>query len=99
MRASALFLVAAVASCTPYERHSGEYYAGAVDPAGFPAAYLGAGGDPKRSGGVIVASAATAHDLPAPYYAFALSTAQAGADDPTVLAAPPPAYVFDARCT
>src|SRR6267154_456385 len=64
-----------VSACSPYERRSGEYFAGAVDPAAFPAPYLGAGGDPKHSGGVILASNASAHTDPAPYYAFAVSTA------------------------
>lgn len=101
-------LVAAVAAtllpaCNPYQQRSGEYYAGAVDPAAFPAPYLGAGGDPKHGGGVILASAATAHGAHAPYYAFAVSAAQAAADDPLAIstdgnatAIPAPiAYAFD----
>src|ERR1700694_2688763 len=82
--AVALFASAAViaSACSPYERHSGEYFAGAVDPAAFPAPYLGAGGDPKRSGGVILAAHATAHGDDAPYYAFAVSAAQAASADP-----------------
>jgi len=104
MRGTAVLLAIAVAGgCNPYEKRSGEYYAGAVDPAGFPAPYLGAGGDPKRSGGVILASGATAHDAPAPYYAFAVSAAQAAAADPLAVStdgnptAIPAAlaYVFD----
>ncbi|MGZ3406688.1 MAG: hypothetical protein ACXVAN_09630 [Polyangia bacterium] len=104
MRALVAVAVFALA-CSPYERRSGEYFAGAVDPAAFPAAYLGAGGDPKRSGGVLLASAATAHTDPAPYYAFAVSAAQAASDDPLAVstdnnptAIPAPlAYVFDPR--
>jgi hypothetical protein len=92
----ALVAVAVLAfACSPYERRSGEFFAGAVDPASFPAAY----------GGVIVASNATAHADPAPYYAFAVSSAQASADDPLAVstennatAIPAPlAYVFDPR--
>jgi hypothetical protein len=81
--AVAILLVA----CDPHERRSGEYYAGAVDPAAFPAAYLGAGADPARSrSGTVVAFAARAQGVAAPYYAFALSDAQAAAADPLALA-------------
>ncbi|MCU1278197.1 MAG: hypothetical protein JWM53_1743, partial [bacterium] len=100
----ALVAVAVFAfACSPYERRSGEYFAGAVDPAAFPAPYIGAGGDPTRSGGVILASNATAHADPAPYYAFAVSAAQAASADPLAVstdgnatAIPAPlTYVFD----
>jgi len=102
MRAIAVAAVL-LAACSPYEKRSGEYYAGPVDPAAFPAPYLGVGGDAKRGGGRILASAATAHDVPAPYYAFAVSAAQAAANDPLAVstdgnatAIPAPlAYVFD----
>jgi hypothetical protein len=102
-RLALLALLLPVAACSPYDRHQGEYYAGAVDPVKFPAAYLGAGGDPKRSGGVFNASAATAHGVAAPYYAFPFSAAQAGSPDPLAVstsgdpvAAPAAlAYVFD----
>src|SRR4051812_36219276 len=95
--------ITALPACTPYERRSGEFFAGAVDPAAFPAAYLGTGGDPKRSGGVILASNTSAHADPAPYYAFAVSTAQAASDDPLAVSTDnnattipaPLAYVFD----
>ncbi len=105
MRAPAVAALLLLAACNPYEKRSGEYYAGPVDPAAFPAPYLGAGGDPKRGGGVILASAATAHGAPAPYYAFAVSAAQAAAADPLAVstdgnptAIPAPlAYVFDPR--
>lgn len=104
MRRLALFsLLNIVAACSPYDRHQGEYYAGAVDPVKFPAAYLGSGGDGKKSGGVFVAAAATAHGVAAPYYAFPFSAAQAGSTDPLAIstsgdpvAAPAAlAYVFD----
>jgi hypothetical protein len=102
-RLALLWLLIPVAACSPYDRHEGEYYAGAVDPGKFPAAYLGAGGDGKKSGGVFNASAATAHGVAAPYYAFPFSAAQAGSPDPLAVstdgdptAAPAPlAYVFD----
>ena len=38
------------AACNPFERRSGSYGAGAVDPIHFPAPYLGDGGDGKRPG-------------------------------------------------
>lgn len=86
MRVAIAAVVAALlASCNPYEQHSGEYYAGPVDPSAFPAAYRGP----------VVAAAATAHDVPAPYYAFPV----ADAADPLAVAAPPVAYAFDDRCT
>src|SRR5438477_1525561 len=102
-RLALLSLLIPVAACSPYDRHEGEFYAGAVDPAQFPAAYLGAGGDGKQSGGVFNAAAATAHGVPAPYYGFAFSPAQASSPDPLALstsgdpvAAPAAlAYVFD----
>ena len=47
-----------LSGCNPYDRRSGEYSAGPVDVSHFPAAYLGAGGDAKRGGGVFQASAA-----------------------------------------
>jgi hypothetical protein len=106
-RLALLSLLVPIAACSPYERpyerHEAEFYAGAVDPAQFPAAYLGAGGDGKRSGGVFTASAATAHGVEAPYYAFPFSPAQAGSPDPLAISpngdptatAAPLAYVFD----
>ena len=94
--AVAIIAVLGLGACDPYQRHSGEYYAGPVDPKAFPAPYLGADG-------VILASAATADDAPAPYYAFAVSAAQAAAADPLAVStehnptAIPAAlaYVFD----
>lgn len=93
------FVVASLllAACSPYERRAGEYYAGPVDPAAFPSAYLGAGGDPKHGGGEITAATARAHDDPAPYYAFPFPPSQARADDPLLIAAAPSAYVIDPR--
>lgn len=83
MRAATPFalLLVAAAACNPYERRAGEYYAGAVDPAAFPAEYR-----PKQ----LFASAATAHGEPAPYYAF-----PAAADAGDAAITPPLAYVFD----
>ncbi|MDB4966951.1 MAG: hypothetical protein JWN44_2640, partial [Myxococcales bacterium] len=96
-------LLLLVAGCSPYDRRAGEASLGSVDPSAFPAPYLGAGGDPKRGGGLILSSVATAHGEPAPYYAFALSAAHAASDDPLAIstdgnatAIPAPlAYVFD----
>jgi len=95
----AVLLVATVAGgCNPYEKRSGEYYAGAVDPAAFPAPYLGAGGDPKLGGGVFAASAAFVDGNAVGYYPFPFSAAQLAAADPLALGdafTTPPAYVFD----
>jgi len=84
--------------CNPYARRSGEYSAGPVDVSHFPAAYLGAGGDPKLGGGVFQAAAAFVDGNPVGYYAFPFSRAQLAAADPLALGdafATPPAYVFD----
>lgn len=83
MRAAAVLalLSVAAAACNPYQKRSGEYYAGPVDPAAFPAPYR-----QKQ----ILASSATAHGVPAPYYAF-----PAAADAADAPIAAPLAYVFD----
>lgn len=84
--------------CNPYARRGGEYSAGPVDVSQFPAAYLGAGGDPKYGGGVFQASNAFVDGNGVGYYAFPFSDAQLAADDPLALGdafATPPAYVFD----
>jgi hypothetical protein len=38
---AAALLLGSLGACNPYERHSGEYLAGSVDPIKFPTAYLG----------------------------------------------------------
>src|SRR5436190_1802947 len=83
-----LCLLLLLPSCTPYERHSGEFFAGAVDPSNFPSAYLGAGGDPKHGGGVFTASQAFVKGAPVSYYPFPFSSAQSAADDPLLLPDP-----------
>jgi hypothetical protein len=86
MRAALLLALVpvAAAACDPYQKRAGEFYAGPVDPAPFPAAYRAAR---------YLASAATAHGEPAPYFAF-----PAASDAAVAPLAPPSAYVFDARC-
>lgn len=70
-------------SCTPYERRSGSYSAGAVDPIHFPAPYLGVGGDGKRPGsGRFQYVTAYARKMPVSYYPLRLSGEQAAASDP-----------------
>lgn len=83
--------------CNPYERHSGEYLAGAVDPVKFPAAYLGKDGDGKRPGaGTFQYVSARVRDTAISYYPLPFSGAQAASDDPLDLGAELPlAYVFD----
>lgn len=89
--------------CNPYSRWTGEYNAGPVDPAKFPAAYLGDGGDAKRGGGRFAPSTAYVDGSAIGYYGFPFSPAQLAADDPLALGidgapgafATPPAYVFD----
>ena len=85
MRRAAVVVVILVGACNPYERRSGEYYAGAVDPAAFPPAYLGVGGDPKRGGGVIRPAHAYAHGDDTYYYGFAASARQAASSDPLAI--------------
>lgn len=92
-----------LSGCNPYRRWTGEFNAGPVDVSKFPAAYLGAGGDARRAGGVFAPSPAFVDDKPIAYYPFPFSPAQLMADDPLALTvdgapaafATPPAYVFD----
>lgn len=89
---------AALGGCIPYERHSGEYLAGAVDPVSFPPAYLGKDGDPKKPGsGTFQYVTARVRGTPVSYYPLPFIGAQAGSDDPLALAGGdlPLAYVFD----
>jgi hypothetical protein len=88
-----LFLFA----CTPYNRFSGEFNAGPVDPSKFPPAYLGSGGDPKLAGGTFTPNTAFVAGTKVNYYVFPLGSGQASAKDPLATSnfAPPLAYVFD----
>src|SRR5581483_583085 len=61
-------------ACNPYNR-SGDYYAGAIDPSGFPAAYVGEGFDPQAGFGTIKPAPATTAvantgDVAVGYFAF-----------------------------
>ncbi len=86
------------AACNPFERRSGSYSAGAVDPIHFPAPYLGEGGDGKRPGsGRFAYVTAYSRGNPVAYYPLHLYGEQASAKDPLDLAklSVPLAYHFD----
>jgi hypothetical protein len=103
LRTGLVLLSVATIGCTPYERTTGEYNAGPVDPASFPAPYLGAKGSPKRGGGSFNASIAFVDGTMVGYYPFPFTAAQGMADDPLAVTengAPdsfntPTTYVFD----
>src|SRR6185295_16715272 len=96
-------LALSLTACNPYERRQGEYYAGAVDPSKFPAAYLGAGGVANRaSSGTFEPVAAHAGGQELVYYSFPMPASQADLDDPLLIReelAPPNAFVFDPAAT
>ena len=77
-----IFIVAT--GCNPYSDQQGEFNAGAVDPANFPAPYLGTGADPPGAGfrggkGKFTEIAAFANGLPAGYYSFPFTNTQLAA--------------------
>ena len=85
-------------ACSPYERRSGSYSAGAVDPIHFPRPYLGEGGDGKRSGsGRFSYLTAFSRGSAVAYYPLRLHGEQANASDPLELSKLPLplAYHFD----
>jgi hypothetical protein len=89
---------ALLGACNPYERHSGEYLAGSVDPVHFPAAYLGNGGIAKMPGaGVFQYVAASVDGKATSYYPLPFNGAQASSDDPLDISGLdlPLAYIFD----
>ncbi len=90
---SASFLLIA---CKPYERFVGEYNAGAVNPAAFPEAYLGEGGDPVSAGGVFTPLVAYVGGEPVSYYLFPAGSGQAKADNPRAVAAVPAPLAYTA---
>lgn len=86
--------------CNPYERRSGEFQAGSVDPAKFPPEYLGEGGVGSKPGtGYFAPTAAKVKGQDLHYFYFPLSAAQAQRQDPLLLGdsglQPPLGYVFD----
>jgi hypothetical protein len=88
----------ALGSCTPYERQSGEYLAGSVDPIKFPAAYLGQDGDAKKPGaGTFRYQTAMVRGTKVAYYPLPMTGAQASAPDPLDVnrLRLPLAYIFD----
>ncbi len=93
--------------CNPYERHSGEYLAGAVDPVKFTAAYLGDGGDAKfPGGGTFRYTSAHAGDRDevksrVSYYLLPFTGNQEKSDDPLDVGSfpLPLTYVFDPLAT
>jgi hypothetical protein len=85
-------------ACNPFERRSGSYSAGAVDPVRFPAPYLGEGGDPKRPGsGRFQYVTAYSRGQTVAYYPLRLHGEQAKASDPLDLSkvSLPLGYHFD----
>jgi hypothetical protein len=102
-RSGVVLLSLLAIGCTPYEQRSGEYNAGPVDPASFPAPYLGTKGSPRRGGGSFTASLAFVDGKMVGYYPFPFTAAQGMADDPLAVTengAPdsfntPITYVFD----
>ncbi len=85
-------------ACNPFERRSGSYSAGAIDPIRFPAPYLGDGGDPKRPGsGRFQYVTAYARGKTVAYYPLRLHGEQAKASDPLDLSklSLPLGYHFD----
>jgi len=75
--------VVVLAAGCPYMQRDGEFSAGAVDPASFPPAYVGVGGDRLRPGrGTFTEVRAYANNKPIGYYAFPFSTSQVGPPAP-----------------
>jgi hypothetical protein len=93
---AALPALVSVTACFPYDR-SGDYYAGPVDPAGFQAAYKGAGYATSVSNGTIEPVAAFAGGKEIAYYSFPIPTGV----DPLVMKDGaknrPLAYIFDPK--
>lgn len=88
--------------CSPYERRSGEYNAGAVDPLKFATPYLGKGGSGKMPGmGRFEFAKAYANGKDVLYFPLAFNGRQAKASDPLDLNSlkPPSGYVFDPSAT
>jgi len=74
-------LILLFAACNPYSEQQGEFNAGPVDPANFPAPYLGTGADPPgpafRGGrGRFIEVAAFANDRLVGYYSFPFTATQ-----------------------
>lgn len=87
-------------ACNPYERFTGEVNAGAVDPAKFPAAYLGDGGNGKMpGGGVFSPVAAWVGGQRVGYHRFPYPSSLARSKDPLLASAIEEqanlVYVFD----
>jgi hypothetical protein len=77
-------LIALAGACNPYDYQHGEFNAGPVDPANFPADYLGTGADPPGAGfrggrGKFNETSAFVNGLPAGYYKFPFSATQLAA--------------------
>lgn len=97
---------ASLGACSPYERRDGEFFAGTVDAARFPAAYLGEDAVPGRAGsGRFLPISAKAAGRDVVYYALPFPAHQARADDPLLLSsattgegALPRAYTFAPGC-
>jgi hypothetical protein len=86
------FLVLAAAACNPYTQRDGEFIAGSVDPANFPVAYLGSGGDRTKAGsGSFTATQAFVDHTPVGYYLFSFSSKEIPPPPPPpAIPMPPP---------
>jgi len=96
--------IAVLGACNPYERRSGEYSAGSVDPIKFPSAYLGTDGDPKNpGGGTFQYVVAWVGGKPVIYYPLPFNGMQAASSQLDLLKLQtatrpiPLAYVFDPK--
>lgn len=70
-------VVLLAAGCSPYQNWTGEFNAGAVNPANFPSPYLGTGGNRSQPGkGVFIEIRAFVGGAEAGYFSFPLSTQQ-----------------------
>jgi hypothetical protein len=77
-------LIVLVSGCNPYSEQQGEFNAGPVDPANFPAPYLGVGADRPGPGfrggrGKFTEIAAFANGTPANYFSFPFTNTQLAA--------------------
>jgi hypothetical protein len=84
------------AACDPYLNRSGEFNAGAVDPASFPSPYLGTGGNRSQPGkGVFTEIGAFVGSTPIGYFSFPFSTQQNNLLNANSTANPPLAHSGD----
>jgi hypothetical protein len=80
-------------ACNPYQNRSGDYYAGALDPAKFPLGYQGVGFAHNQSNGTFTPSDATSQGTPTAYFWLLGVNASKLIETDTQKA--PLAYIFD----